>query len=74
MSTEELLMPRYKVTDIWPGMHVEPFHLGQIVILQPHKEDDAEGFIYVPNKHIPKSFMWQSFFALYKNLFKKLEW
>lgn len=74
MSTEELLFPRYKVIAIWPGMHLEPFALHQVVTLQPHKEEDTEGFIYIPYKHKPKNFMWESFFTLFPHLFKKLEW
>lgn len=73
-TVEELLRPRYKVSDKWPGMHTEPFHVGQIITLQPHKEEDADGFIYIPDKHMPRSFMWQSFFDLYKNLFQPLPW
>ena len=74
LSPEELLRPRYKVTNTWPGMHAEPFGLGQIVTLEPHKEEDVEGFIHIPIKHIPRSFMWQSFFDLYPHLFEPLPW
>lgn len=78
MSTNELLLPRYKVIAIWPGMHLEPFRLHEIVTLQYHTEeegeDKAEGFVYIPYKHKPKNFMWESFFTLFPHLFKKMEW
>lgn len=74
MTPEELLKPRYKVINIWPGMHLEPFGKDQIVVLQPHKEEDAEGFVYRPDKHKPRNFMWQSFFDLFPHLFQRLEW
>lgn len=74
MTPEELLRPRYKVVATWPCMQLEPFRLGQIVTLQPHKEEDAEGFIYMPYMHKPGKFMWQSFFTLFPHLFKELQW
>lgn len=74
MSTENLLLPRYKVIATWPGMHAEPFHLGQIISLQPYEDEDYKGFIHIPIKHIPGSFMREGFFSGYPHLFKKLEW
>lgn len=74
MSTEELLKPRYKVIATWPGMHAEPFHLGQIISLQPYEDEDYKGFIHIPIKHIPGSFMREGFFSGYPHLFKKMEW
>src|SRR5690242_15646600 len=78
ITPEELLRPRYKVIAIWPGMHIEPFRLNEIVTLQYYTEeegeDKAEGFVYIPYKHKPKNFMWESFFTLFPHLFKKLEW
>lgn len=78
LTKEQSLIPRYKVKDKYPGMEAEPFHLGQIITLQWHREEDGEfskeGFIHVPIKHMPRSFMWQSFFDLYPNIFKPLPW
>lgn len=78
LTKEALLIPRYKVKDKYPGMEAEPFHLGQIITLKWHKEIDgddiAEGYIHVPIKHMPRSFMWQSFFDLYPNIFQLLPW
>lgn len=78
LTKEQLLIPRYKVKDKYPGMELEPFYLGQIITLQWHREEDGEfsteGFIHVPINHIPRSFMWQSFFELYKNIFEPLPW
>lgn len=70
-NTHPLLIPRYRVKDIWPSMELEPFRLGQIVTLQWHK---AEGYIHVPIKHIPGSYMRQGFFDKFKNLFEPLPW
>jgi hypothetical protein len=74
LTTEELLRPRYKVIAPWPGMLDEPFYFDQIVILQHHKQEDAEWFIYIPNKSIPASFMYQSFFDKFPHLFQPLPW
>lgn len=74
MNTNELLFPRYKVTALWPGMEAEPFRLEQMVTLRPHKDDEGECFIHIPDKHIPGSYMRQGFFDKYPHLFKKLEW
>lgn len=73
-TVEELLKPRYKVIVPWPGMEVEPFALGQIVTLQKHPSDEEEGFIHIPLKHIPGSYMREQFFLNYPHLFRKLEW
>lgn len=74
ITPEELLKPRYKVIATWPGMHVEPFRLGQVITLQPYEDEDYKGFIHIPIKHIPGSFMREGFFSGYPHLFKKLEW
>lgn len=77
-AKEYLLIPRYKVKDKYPGMELEPFYVGQIITLQWHREEDdddcAEGYVHVPNKHMPRSFMWQSFFDLFPNIFEPLPW
>lgn len=73
-TVEELLLPRYKVVSPWPCMELEPFHVGQIVTLQKHPTDEGEGFIHIPIKHIPDSYMRQAFFENYPHLFNKLEW
>lgn len=78
LTKEQLLIPRYKVKDKYPGMEAEPFRIGQIITLQWHKEVDGndykEGFIHIPIKYIPRSFMWQSFFDLFPNIFEPLPW
>jgi hypothetical protein len=55
-------------------MHLEPFDKDQVVVLQAHKEEDAEGFVYKPDKHKPRNFMWKSFFDLFPHLFEPLPW
>lgn len=74
MNTNELLYPRYKVIAPWPGMEAEPFRLEQIVTLRPHKDDEGECFIHIPDKHMPGSYMRRGFFDKFPHLFKKLEW
>ena len=74
LTKDELLRPKYKVIDKYPGMELEPFHVGQIITLQPHKEGYEDVFIHIPIKHIPGSYMRQSFFDLYPNLFKRMLW
>lgn len=69
-TVEELLKPRYKVINTWPGMAAEPFELDQIVNLEQHEEH----FIHTPLRHLPESYMREDFFKTFPHLFKKLEW
>ena len=71
MTPKELLIPRIKVIDKYPGMECEPFHLGQIITMTWHVED---GWIHTPVKHIPGSYMGILFFDNYPHLFRRLEW
>lgn len=71
MKMVDLLAPRFKVIDKYPGMEVEPFHLGQIITLTMHESD---GWIHIPVKHIPGSYMRIGFFTNSPNLFQPLHW
>jgi len=71
MTMEQLLAPRFKVKDKYPGMEMEPFRLDQIITLTKHETD---GWIHIPIKHIPGSYMRIGFFEAFPNIFEPLPW
>lgn len=71
MTTEQLLAPRFKVKEKYPGMEAEPFRLEQIITLTKHETD---GWIHIPIKHIPGSYMRIGFFESFPNIFEPLPW
>jgi hypothetical protein len=71
MTPEQLLVPRIKVIDKYPGMEAEPFYVGQIITLTMHESD---GYIHIPLKHIPGSYMRKEFFETFPNIFQPLPW
>jgi hypothetical protein len=71
LTVEELQMPRFRVKNTYPGMHVDSFSLGQIITLATHETD---GWVYMPSLHNPGSYMRIGFFELFPHLFEPLPW
>jgi hypothetical protein len=67
MKTEELLRPRYKVTNIWPDMGRDRYHQGQIIELSIK---DKEQWCKVERDLTT----YEAFYIQYPHLFEPLPW
>lgn len=67
MATEELLYPRYKVTNPWPDMGRDGYYQGQIITLRLH---DGRQW-YQRQKDLT---IYEAFFQNYPHLFQSLPW
>lgn len=66
----ELLKPRYKVTNIWPDMGDSKYFEGEIIQLTGQDEDCSQWWT---KRGLGKK-MYDAFFDNYPHLFKRLQW
>jgi hypothetical protein len=67
MNIEELLYPRYKITERWPDMGLSGYYVGQIVTL---RQKDNDKWCKIQRDLT----IYEAFFQGYPHLFEPLPW